>query len=87
MDGPTVPGSGDLIVVRREETLDLDWELVHHADDALELESAPYQLDLSGPDGSFSGTALLVRIEGRALVFRGASALEGFDESDFEQGH
>ena len=74
---------GDLMVVRYPENPNLDWELIVRTSHAETLESAPYQLLMSGPEGSFTGSAVLVRSDGRAHVFRGAGDLGGFDEGDF----
>ena len=74
---------GDLMVVRRPESPNLDWELIVRSTDDDQLDHAPYQLMISGPEGSFTGPAILVRSDGKAHVFRGAGDLGGFDEGDF----
>ncbi len=74
---------GDLMVVRYPENPNLDWELIVKTSSGEPLEQAPYQLLISGPEGNFTGDAVLVRSDGTAHVFRGAGDLGGFDESDF----
>lgn len=78
------PSGGTLLVVRREESPDLDWELVLQTREQIRVEQAPYDLLMSGPEGSFSGPAILVRSDDTSHVFRGAGALGGFAEQDFE---
>ncbi len=85
VSGRPIPSQGgDLIVARRDESPDLDWELVHRTTEAISIEPAPYEIHLDGPEGAFSGTALLIRSDGRSLVFRGAGDLFGFAELGFE---
>ncbi len=74
---------GDLMVVRYPENTSLDWELIVKTRENEALEQAPYHLLISGPEGNFTGSAILVRSDGRAHVFRGAGDLGGFDEGDF----
>lgn len=74
---------GNLLVVRRPENPDLDWELVIQTQQRVTVEQAPYQLLMSGPEGHFTGSAILVRSDGRSHVFRGAGDLGGFAEEDF----
>lgn len=74
---------GNLLVVRRAESPDLDWELVIQTQELFQVEQAPYQLLMSGPEGNFTGSAILVRSDGRSHVFRGAGDLGGFAEEDF----
>ncbi len=71
------------MVVRYAENPNLDWELIVKTTVDEVVDQAPYQLLISGPEGSFTGDAVLVRSDGRAHVFRGASDLGGFDEGDF----
>jgi hypothetical protein len=71
------------MVVRRAESPDLDWELIVRTSEHCAVEQAPYDLFLSGPEGSFSGPAILVRSDGTSHVFRGAGDLGGFAEQDF----
>jgi hypothetical protein len=77
------PLGGNLLVVRREESPTLDWELVVQTREPQQVEPAPYDLVLSGPEGNFSGPAILVRSDGTSHVFRGAGELGGFDDDDF----
>ncbi len=74
---------GDLMVVRYPENENLDWELIVRSSGHEVIDQAPYQLLISGPEGSFTGDAVLVRSDARAHVFRGAGDLGGFDEGDF----
>jgi hypothetical protein len=85
-DGTDIPSTGgDLLVARHEGTEDDDWELVHRSSEPIRLEQAPYQLEMAGVEGSFSGPAVLVRSDGRSHVFRGAGPLAGFD-GRFDRG-
>jgi hypothetical protein len=77
------PLGGNLLVVRRAESPDLDWELVVQTRQPVRVDQAPYRLEISGPEGSFRGSAILVRSDGRSHVFRGAGDLDGFAEIDF----
>lgn len=67
------------MVARRSDNPNLDWELVHQSTEIEHIDKAPYRLDMSGPEGSFSGDAVLVRSDGTSHVFRGAGDLDGFD--------
>lgn len=71
---------GDLIVASREQTLDLDWELIHRSSERWPMRQEPYDLIMDGPEGNFSGPAILVRSDGHSHVFRGVGKLEGFDQ-------
>ena len=78
--GRAVPEvGGDLVVAARDETTDIDWELIYRSRHPFRLEQAPYDLEMEGPDGRFGGPAILVRSDGRSHVFRGVGRLEGFD--------
>lgn len=74
---------GHLLVVRREESPNLDWELILQTREKIKVDQAPYNLLMSGPEGSFSGPAILVRSDDTSHVFRGAGELGGFAEEDF----
>lgn len=74
---------GNLLVVRRQESPNLDWELVIQTREQIHVEQAPYQLLMSGPEGNFTGSAILVRSDGRSHVFRGVGDLGGFADEDF----
>ena len=69
---------GDLVVARRDETPDLDWELIYRSARRWPLAQAPYDLEMEGPEGRFEGPAILVRSDGRSHVFRGVGDLDGF---------
>ena len=85
-DGTEIPSAGgDLLVASHEGAAEVDWELVHRSSTEVRLEQAPYQLEMDGVEGSFSGPAVLVRSDGRSHVFRGAGPLAGFD-GDFDRG-
>lgn len=79
LSGRTLDGvGGDLIVAEFEGRADLDWELVFRSQVSEEVESAPFDLVMSGPEGELSGPAILVRSDGISHVFRGAGELKGF---------
>lgn len=82
--GRVVPSTGgDLVVAAKDQTGDLDWELIHRSSERHPIKQEPYDLVMSGPEGTFSGPAILVRSDGRSHVFRGVGVLEGFDPSQF----
>jgi hypothetical protein len=76
--------AADLLVVRREETTDLDWELVATTLPVDALEPAPCRLVMAILDDGriLRGDALVVRSDERRHVFRGAGELEGLRPSD-----
>ena len=76
---PVPTTGGDLLVAAKDQTDDLDWELVHRSSEDVPLRKEPYDLDMVGPDGRFAGPAILVRSDGRSHVFRGVGHLQGFD--------
>lgn len=81
--GLAVPSTGgDLIIAAKDQTEDLDWELIHRSSEPWDIQTEPYDLDMIGPEGSFSGPAILVRSDGRSHVFRGVGTLEGFDPGE-----
>lgn len=81
--GRLVPSSGgDLVVAAKEQTGDLDWELIHRSSRLHRLKQEPYDLEMKGPEGLFTGPAILVRSDGRSHVFRGVGRLDGFDPRD-----
>jgi hypothetical protein len=75
---------GDLIVASREESDDLDWELIYRSPTVHRLRQEPYDLEMTGPEGRFGGPAILVRSDGRSHVFRGVGTLDGFDPTAFD---
>ncbi len=80
LSGRTLEGmGGDLIVAKFEGRDELDWELVYRSQESEQVESAPFDLVMSGPEGVLSGPAILVRSDGTSHVFRGAGDLAGFD--------
>ena len=84
LSGRLVDGQGgDLIVARRSESVDLDWELIYRTGDWISVEPSPYRLLMDGPEGEMFGPAVLVRTDGLTHVFRGAGPLGGFDEAAF----
>ncbi len=86
--GRSVPSTGgDLIVASKDQTGDLDWELIHRSSRRYLIRQEPYDLEMSGPEGTFSGPAILVRSDGRSHVFRGVGTLQGFDPSELRGGH
>ena len=79
LSGRTLDGvGGDLIVAKFEGRTDLDWELVFRSQSREIVESAPFDLVMTGPEGELSGPAILVRSDGISHVFRGAGELKGF---------
>jgi hypothetical protein len=81
--GLSMPSTGgDLIIAAKEQTGDLDWELIHRSSERVDLRTEPYDLDMVGPEGRFAGPAILVRSDGRSHVFRGVGTLEGFDTAE-----
>ncbi len=81
--GLSVPSrGGDLIIAAKDQTEDIDWELIHRSSEHWTLRTEPYDLDMVGPEGSFTGPAILVRSDGRSHVFRGVGTLEGFDVAE-----
>lgn len=81
--GRSVPSKGgDLLIAVKDQTDDLDWELIHRSSERWDLRSEPYDLDMIGPEGSFAGPAILVRSDGHSHVFRGVGHLEGFDANE-----
>jgi len=84
--GRSVPAvGGDLIVARSEENDNIDWELIYRSSETCRIAQAPYDLDMVGPEGRFSGPAILVRSDGRSHVFRGVGVLDGFDPAVFTE--
>jgi hypothetical protein len=85
--GRAVPSTGgDLVVAAKEQTGDIDWELIHRSSERYVIKQEPYDLEMVGPDGTFSGPAILVRSDGRSHVFRGVGKLDGFSVADFTHG-
>jgi len=76
--------TADLLVVRREESDDLDWEVVSTTLPVTALPQAPCRLVMSVlEDGRLlRGPALVVRSDERRHVFRGAGDLEGLRTTD-----
>jgi hypothetical protein len=74
----------DLLVVRREETEALDWELVATTLATSALEQAPCRLVMAVlEDGRvLRGDALVVRSDEQRHVFRGAGELAGLVGDD-----
>ena len=76
---------GDLLVAQDECAELPDWEVVVSTRQVLDLEMAPYDVHMETGDArQLWGPGLLVRSDGRAHVFRGGGALDGFsfDELD-----
>jgi hypothetical protein len=74
----------DLLVVRRDETTDLDWELVTTTLPTATLPQAPCRLVMSVLDDGrvLRGPALVVRSDDQRHVFRGAGELDGLVLAD-----
>jgi len=85
LSGQVLDGrGGDLIVAKRDESPDIDWELVFQTKIETPIEQAPFRLLMDGPEGELAGAAVLVRSDGTSHVFRGAGELVGFTEDMFE---
>ena len=75
---------GNLLVAQADEAVAVDWEVVVTTMDELRLEPAPYDMHLElGDSRQLWGQALLVRSDGRAHVFRGGQAINGFSADEF----
>lgn len=74
----------DLVVVHREETAALDWELVATTLSTSALAQAPCRLVMSVLENGrvLRGDALVVRSDEQTHVFRGAGDLEGLTTDD-----
>lgn len=76
---------GDLMVVRRENSEFLDWEVVHRTTEHVTVIEQPYHLHIHSPEGRFAGDAILVRTDGISHVFRGVGDLVGFFDEFFDE--
>lgn len=75
---------GGLLVAQDEAAVAVDWEVVVTTVDELHLEPASYDVHGEvGEDRQMWGPGLLVRSDGRAHVFCGGGALNGFAIEDF----
>ena len=76
--------SADLVVVRRDETTDLDWECVALTipGDALPLAPVRLVMDDLFSSRRFLGDAVVVRSDEQRHVFRGGGALNGINADD-----
>ena len=74
----------DLLVVRRDETEALDWELVATTIPSPPLPQAPCRLAMTVLDDGrlLRGDALVVRSDDQRHVFRGAGELQGLVAAD-----
>ena len=76
--------TADLVVVRRTESTDLDWECVAISRPGPPLPLAPVRLEmddlLSGR--RFTGDAVVVRSDDRRHVFRGGGTIVGITADD-----
>ena len=80
VSGIAVPThGGDLVVVVRQSG-EFDWELVYTSSRVWQVTPSVYDLDMHGPEGEFTGSAVLVRSDGRSHVFRGSGALSGIPQ-------
>ena len=77
VNGKDVPlRYGHLIVVQNTNATDEDWECLASSIGDVDLEPAPYTLDITTTDGSaLRGDAVMVRSDGRSHVFHGVGAL------------
>lgn len=76
--------SADLIVVRRPESRDLDWECVAITLPIVPLPLTPVRIvmDDLASGRQFDGTAVVVRSDEQRHVFRSGSHLTGLAQSD-----
>lgn len=76
--------SADLVVVRRPETADLDWECVAITLPADPLPLTPVRLVMDDlvSGRQFLGDAVVVRSDEQRHVFRGGGALDGIGPTD-----
>jgi hypothetical protein len=76
--------SADLVVVRRAETEQIDWECVAITVPMAPLPQSPCRLVMDDllTGRQLHGEALVVRSDDQRHVFRGGSALGGLNESD-----
>ena len=86
-----------IVIVRREESADLDWEVVADSTAPVTLDLHRAELTMTAITGvdtsvdengrlataSMSGPATVVRFVDSSVVFRGDGPLDGFDESLF----
>jgi len=80
---------GDVVIAARAESGDLDWEVLVHTIEPVDVARKVHLLTLScivgaNEDGALqtetmSGPAFLVRAVEHALVFRGDGPLDGID--------
>jgi hypothetical protein len=77
MNGRDLPlRYGHLLVVQNTNAADEDWECLAASLHEVELELAPYALDVTTTDGmALRGDAVIVRSDGRSHVFRGVGAI------------
>jgi hypothetical protein len=65
-----------IVVVHNPNTSDEDWECIAASRASVDLELAPYALDVTTIEGpTLHGDAVVVRTDGRSHVFRGVGAL------------
>lgn len=76
--------SADLLVVQREETVELDWELIATSLPTSPFDAGTYRLVMAELlDGRvLSGEAIMVRSDTQRHVFRGRGNLSGLRVAD-----
>ena len=76
---------GDLLVAQDDCAVDLDWEVVVSSREPLALEMSAYDVHMETFEArQLWGPGLLVRSDGRAHVFRGGGALDGFSPTELD---
>ena len=76
---------GDLLIAKDDCAQLLDWEVVVSTRDRLQLQMSDYDVHIeTGDKRQLWGPGLLVRSDGRAHVFRGGGALDGFSSDELE---
>lgn len=76
--------SATLMVVRRDESTDLDWECVAISAPSAPLPQEPVHLVMHDlfTGRRFAGDAVVVRSDDQRHVFRGGGALAGIEPAD-----
>ena len=76
---------GDLLVAQDECAQAMDWEVVVSSREPLELQMSAYDVHMETFQArQLWGPGLLVRSDGRAHVFRGGGALDGFSAHELD---
>ena len=72
-----------MVAARPVGAATIDWEIVVASKGVLDVEQGVYDIDArTTRDRLLRGVGLLVRSDGRAHVFRGASEMDGLTDDD-----